>query len=122
METIVKSVKVNIFWRFLFKMAWNKKTAILLSLSDFALEDTISKTQENQVELKFNGTYQLLVHVDDKNLLGDIRLSYIVAARTTQHRKQALYCCTDMLQRNCPANSLRADNTENNFRACRVML
>jgi hypothetical protein len=29
------------------------------------------KVEENQVELKLNGTYQLLVYADDVNLLGD---------------------------------------------------
>jgi hypothetical protein len=38
-------------------------------LFNFALEHAIIKVQENQVEMKFNGTYQLLVHADD-NLLG----------------------------------------------------
>jgi hypothetical protein len=39
-------------------------------LFNFALEyDT--KEQENQVELKLNGTHQLLAYADDMNLLGD---------------------------------------------------
>jgi hypothetical protein len=40
-------------------------------LFNFALEYTIKKVQENQMELKFNGTHQLLAYVDDVNLLGD---------------------------------------------------
>jgi hypothetical protein len=40
-------------------------------LFNFALEYTIKKVQENQVELKLNGTHQLLVYTDDVNLLGD---------------------------------------------------
>jgi hypothetical protein len=38
---------------------------------NFALEYAIRKVQGNQVGLKLNGTYQLLVHVDNMNLLGD---------------------------------------------------
>jgi hypothetical protein len=40
-------------------------------LSNFALEYSIGKVQENQVELKLNGTHQLLAYADDVNLLGD---------------------------------------------------
>jgi hypothetical protein len=36
-----------------------------------ALEYTIRKDQENQMGLKLNGTYQLLLFVDDANLLED---------------------------------------------------
>jgi hypothetical protein len=40
-------------------------------LSDFSLEYAIRKVQENQMGLKFNGTYQLLSYVDNMNILGD---------------------------------------------------
>jgi hypothetical protein len=40
-------------------------------LSNFALEYSIRKFQENQVGLKINGTHRLLVYADDVNLLGD---------------------------------------------------
>jgi hypothetical protein len=39
-------------------------------LFNFALEYVIRKIHENQVRLKFNGTHQLLVYVNDVNLLG----------------------------------------------------
>jgi hypothetical protein len=39
-------------------------------LFNFALEYAIRKVQDFQVELKFNGTHQLLAYADDVNLLG----------------------------------------------------
>jgi hypothetical protein len=38
-------------------------------LFNFDLEYAIRKVQENQVELKLNGTHQLLAYADDINLL-----------------------------------------------------
>jgi hypothetical protein len=40
-------------------------------LLSFALQYAIRKVQETQVELKLNGTHQLLVYADDVFLLGD---------------------------------------------------
>jgi hypothetical protein len=37
----------------------------------FALKYGIRKVQENQVQLKLNGAYHLLVYADYVNLLGD---------------------------------------------------
>jgi hypothetical protein len=47
--------------------------ALLPLLFNFALEYDIMQVQETQVELKLNGTHQLLAYIDDVNLLGDNR-------------------------------------------------
>jgi hypothetical protein len=40
-------------------------------LFNFSLEYAISKVQKNQVGMKLNRTYQLLVYTDDASLLGN---------------------------------------------------
>jgi hypothetical protein len=47
--------------------------ALLPLLLDFCIECAIRKIQENQIGLKLNGTYQVLVYTGHVNLLGDNR-------------------------------------------------
>jgi hypothetical protein len=61
-------------------------------LLNFALEYAIRKVQKNQVELKINGTYQLLVYADDVNLLVDNidTVVYLLKGRTVEPRNKAV--------------------------------
>jgi hypothetical protein len=45
--------------------------ALLQLLFIFALTFAVRKVQENEVELKLNGTHQFLAYLDHVNLLGD---------------------------------------------------
>jgi hypothetical protein len=56
----------------MFRIQDGLKQGVFLPLhSNFALEHIKRKIQENQVWLKLNWIYQLLVYADDVSLLGD---------------------------------------------------
>jgi hypothetical protein len=44
-----------------------KQDALLPLIFNFSLEYAIKKVHDNQVEMKLNGTYQLLAYADDMN-------------------------------------------------------
>ena len=56
-------------------------------LFNFALEYVIKRVQVNRDGLKLNGTYQLLAHADDVNILGAI-------VHTVKENEEALVVAT----------------------------
>jgi hypothetical protein len=60
----------NLSDNFLIQNGLNQGDALSPPFFKFALEYSIKKVQENQVELKLKETQQLLVYADDVNLLG----------------------------------------------------
>jgi hypothetical protein len=71
MKHISKSVYANICLSFLIQNGLKQGNAISPLVFNFALGYVIRKVQENRVELKLNGTHQLLAYTDFVNLLGD---------------------------------------------------
>jgi hypothetical protein len=69
---MIKSIWVNICLdKFPIQNGLKQGDALKPWLFNFALKYAIRKVQDNQVELKLNGTHQLMVYADDMNLLGD---------------------------------------------------
>jgi hypothetical protein len=52
-------------------MVSNKEIFITITFN-FALQHPIRKVQENQEQLKLNGTHQLLINADDVNIMREI--------------------------------------------------
>jgi hypothetical protein len=74
---------------------------------NFTLVNAIRKVQENQVEVKLNGTYQLLVCADDVNLLGDNTESVIDASEEVGlgSKRSENEVCIDVMSPECKAKS-----------------
>jgi hypothetical protein len=71
-------VREHLSYNFLIRNGRKQKDALSPLLFYFALEYAIRKAQENRMELRFNGTHQLLVYADVVNLLEDNIYIYIL--------------------------------------------
>jgi hypothetical protein len=83
--------------------------ALSAPLLRFTLQYTVGKVQENQVELKLNGTHQLLAYAEVVNLLGTamkrntVPLTDASMKSCTKRKREKVYFA--VLSPECRANS-----------------
>ena len=73
----------NLSEMFRIRNGFKQGDALTPLLFNFALEYAIKRVQENQDDLKLNGTHQLLAYADDVNILGG-------SAHTVKENAEAL--------------------------------